>query len=137
MIDPLPHSTISEALALGVPEDFKQEKVYLPQWLHTKSMVEIIEKDLAEIKAELTVYIAEQTGTSTPEGGESSSEPTIEGDNAKLEAQAALKGSVGGVQGILSIQAAVKSGATSSVAATTTLREIYGFKPNVITELLT
>ena len=57
-----------------------------------------------------------------------------EAANENAEAQARLRGSVGGVQGILSIQAAVKSGATSKIAATTTLREIYGFKPEVIEE---
>ena len=60
MIDPLPHSTVSEALDLAVPEDFKNEKIYLPEFLHTKTMLEIIETDLEKIKLELTEYISNQ-----------------------------------------------------------------------------
>ena len=56
-IDPLPHSTISEALDLNVPENFKNEKIYLPEFLHTKTMLEIIETDLEKIKLELTQFI--------------------------------------------------------------------------------
>ena len=63
IIDPLPHSTISEALALSVPDDFKEEKIYLPQYLHTKTMVEIIERPLEQIKVELTEFIKKQTET--------------------------------------------------------------------------
>lgn len=43
------------------------------------------------------------------------------------EAKAKLKGTVGGVQGVLQIQASVASGITDYKAATTLLYEIYGF----------
>lgn len=60
MIDPLPHSTISEALALSVPEDFKNKKIYLSEFLQTKTIAEVIEKDLVVLKEELSVFINEQ-----------------------------------------------------------------------------
>lgn len=51
------------------------------------------------------------------------------GDERTLEAQAQLRGSVGGVQGILSIQASVSQGITTYDAAIGTLEILYGFTP--------
>ena len=48
-------------------------------------------------------------------------------DEKRLEAQANLKGTVGGVQGILEIQSSVSKGITDRDAAIALLREIYGF----------
>ena len=45
----------------------------------------------------------------------------------QLQAQANLRGTVGGVQGILAIQASVAQGTTDYAAALATLIEIYGF----------
>ena len=57
-------------------------------------------------------------------------------DTANMEAQANLRGSVGGVQGILSIQAGVQAGTTSRESAFAMLREIYGFSDQVANEIL-
>lgn len=54
----------------------------------------------------------------------------------KAQAQANLKGSVGGVQGILQIQASVAQGITNYQAAIATLFEIYGFSEDVARTLL-
>ena len=54
-------------------------------------------------------------------------EPTDSLDEKRLEAQANLKGTVGGVQGILEIQSSVSKGITDRSAAIALLREIYGF----------
>ncbi len=56
--------------------------------------------------------------------------------DAEAEAKARLKGSVGGVQGILSIQQSVSSGITQRDAAITLLSEIYGFDEKTASELL-
>ena len=48
-------------------------------------------------------------------------------ENINEEAQAALRGSVGGVQGILQIQEGVTTGKTDRGAAIEILKEIYGF----------
>jgi hypothetical protein len=50
-----------------------------------------------------------------------------EAQNENAEAQARLRGSVGGVQGILAIQTQVANGITSESSAIATLIEIYGF----------
>jgi hypothetical protein len=57
-------------------------------------------------------------------------------DPATLAAQAALKGSVGGVQGILGIQSAVAAGNTSFESGLTILMEIYGFDRPIASALL-
>lgn len=54
-------------------------------------------------------------------------EENSQADQARIQSQANLRGSVGGVQGILGIQASVAQGVTSLEAAVVTLIEIYGF----------
>lgn len=54
----------------------------------------------------------------------------------EAEAKARLKGSVGGVQGILQIQASVASGITSLESAIVLLQEIYGFDPAISKRML-
>lgn len=60
--------------------------------------------------------------------------PSSEDKNA--EAQANLRGSVGGVQGILSLQNSVSQGITSYDSAISVLVEIYGFELNVAINIL-
>lgn len=54
----------------------------------------------------------------------------------ELDAQAGLRGSVGGVQGILGIQASVAEGLTSFDSAVNMLVEIYGFTREVAVKIL-
>ena len=61
---------------------------------------------------------------------------TSENDVEKLKAQASLKGSVGGVQGILAIQASVSQGLTDYESAITILNEIYGIDDNLARQML-
>jgi hypothetical protein len=58
-------------------------------------------------------------------GGETEEATAV--DEKRMEAQATLKGTVGGVQGILEIQASVSKGITDRDAAIALMREIYGF----------
>lgn len=71
---------------------------------------------------------------------ESNNNDSIEGNDsaqqAKLQAQANLRGSVGGVQGILAIQTSVSQGTTSRSAALVTLIEIYGFDKDTASQIL-
>ena len=57
-------------------------------------------------------------------------------DPLQAAAQSALKGSVGGVQGILSIQQGVSQGLTSRESALSVLQLIYGFSLEEATDLL-
>jgi HK97 family phage portal protein len=56
--------------------------------------------------------------------------------DANAQAQANLRGSVGGVQGILSIQASFAQGLTTQQSAISILMEIYGFEENVARQIL-
>jgi len=63
-------------------------------------------------------------------------EASPEASEETLQAQAGLRGSVGGVQGILGIQASFSSGVTDFESAITILMEIYGFDRKVSSALL-
>jgi hypothetical protein len=80
------------------------------------------------------VIAAEARPTTEAEGPEGTEAPKV--DDATAEAQASLRGSVGGVQGILSIQQAVTAGTADFESAITILIEIYGFKRSIATSLL-
>jgi hypothetical protein len=54
----------------------------------------------------------------------------------QMTAQANLRGSVGGVQGILSIQASVSQGLTGYDSGVAILTEIYGFSPETARQVL-
>lgn len=54
----------------------------------------------------------------------------------EAEAKANLKGSVGGVQGIIEIQQSVASGVTDSESAIALLMEIYGFTEDIATRII-
>ena len=54
----------------------------------------------------------------------------------ELKAQAALKGSVGGVQGILELQKAVASGSSDKDSAVSILELVYGFSRSEAEEII-
>jgi hypothetical protein len=64
------------------------------------------------------------------------SETSPQIDQKRLEAQASLKGTVGGVQGILEIQRSVSTGITDRDAAIALLVEIYGFTNEQATNVI-
>lgn len=68
--------------------------------------------------------------------GEETPKPKSEVSPETLAAQAALKGSVGGVQGILAIQASYSSQLTTLESAVTILTEIFGFTRDIALSLL-
>lgn len=72
---------------------------------------------------------------SVPDGGTTGDEFATPVD-VEAEAKANLKGSVGGVQGLLAIQLSVSQGVTDYEAAVATLFEIYGFDDATARKLL-
>ena len=74
----------------------------------------------------------DETGLLTDDG----SIPAAEDLNVQEKAQAELKGSVGGVQGILSIQASVAQGITTIDSGSAILELIYGIPPVVARRML-
>jgi len=75
-----------------------------------------------ELAAEQAMLTPSTTATT-----DDSLEGNAAAENQNAQAQANLRGSVGGVQGVLSIQASVVAGTTSRDSALTMLVEIYGF----------
>jgi len=70
-------------------------------------------------------------------GGESlTGEEIPDKVDIEAEAKARLKGSVGGVQGILGIQQSVSSGTTQYSAAVKLLNEIFGFDDSTAKKIL-
>ena len=72
----------------------------------------------AEIRTELGLEVIVEEGVESA-------------DSKTLDAQAALKGSVGGVSGIITLLQNVNSGIVGAESAITVLVELYGFKPEV------
>jgi hypothetical protein len=58
-------------------------------------------------------------------------------DSKTKDAQAALKGSVGGVSGIITLLQNVKEGLIAETSAIAVLVELYGFKPEVARSTVT
>lgn len=94
-----------------------------------------LEKSVFNVKsiAIQPIRIGEEEQVEEVDGDE---EPKKVVSKEQAEAQANLRGSVGGVQGILSIQQSVASGDTSREAALAILGEIYGFEPKVASKIL-
>lgn len=96
--------------------------------IQQKAEEEIIRKvfsflDSKEVEELLNSYRAEKEAKAKTTNGSAG----IESSAIEEEAKARLKGTVGGVDGILSIQEKVSSGITDYDAAVEILREIYGF----------
>ena len=72
----------------------------------------------------------------TEENNRGTGDPNSSADDETKKAQAALRGSVGGVQGILGIQQSVSQQLTDFESAITILMEIYGFDRQVSAALL-
>jgi HK97 family phage portal protein len=109
------------------------------QTLEQMILERIAERDMS--LEELLVIQNPQQASTTVEPIEDSSNidsledaPAAQSENAL--AQANLRGSVGGVQGILAIQTAISQGTASESAAITTLIEIYGFDNETARQIL-
>ena len=84
-------------------------------------------KETYDVSQELANILLVESAVGVGGGESSNLESTPEAVDQNAIAQANLRGSVGGVQGILSIQQSVASGITSVNSAVTTMIEIYGF----------
>lgn len=94
--------------------------------------IEIIQSTIETYNQEL---IDKKNSRNNPKGSpEGEDQPTM--TQEQLDAQANLRGSVGGVQGILGIQASVSQGITSMESAIATLIEIYGFNRETAVKIL-
>ena len=93
-------------------------------------------KETYNISSELSDILLIESVIASSGGDASNLESTPEAVDQNAIAQANLRGSVGGVQGILAIQQGVASGITSVNSAVTTLIEIYGFDNSTARRIL-
>jgi hypothetical protein len=113
---------------------FENENVPITQFglgIEYWKRVEAIKETLELYNQEFIEKKMERTNPGSVEG---ENEPVV--SQEQLDAQANLRGSVGGVQGILGIQASVKGGTTSAESAIETLIEIYGFTRETAIKIL-
>jgi len=103
--------------------------------MQRKKQVEIVDKKVQEIMLELDVGTEMPTGA-LGEGNVSSAAETGEEVDLEKEAKAKLRGTVGGVQGILQINEAVQKGLMDKDSAISLLIEIYGFDRSVALQLV-
>ncbi|MDB9801058.1 hypothetical protein OAB94_01650 [Flavobacteriaceae bacterium] len=109
------------------------EETYAMFGIETKIIPLINNEEAAKetIKDVVTNVPAEEN---TPAAPAQESAPAADAET--LKAQAGLRGSVGGVNGILGIQNSVTAGTTDRESAITILMEIYGFTRGVAEALL-
>lgn len=94
--------------------------------------IEIITKELERYNQELIDLKNDRNNPGSKPGGED--EPVV--SQEQLDAQANLRGSVGGVQGILGILAGVSNGSMEFESAIETMIEIYGFNRDTAVKIL-
>jgi len=120
-------------------KEFYQEQTE-PERMNAQS---IVNKLMCKFKTPLTdlkiiplidVDIIETVDAGT--GKTTTNTNTSEADSIKLQPQAALKGSVGGVTALLEIQKSVSAGTTDIEAALTIIEEIFGIERELAREML-
>lgn len=92
---------------------------------------DLIEKDAVINELIKAKFMVETPGMVTADGEEIPDRPDVE-----AEAKAKLKGTVGGVQGIIEINKAVGEGMMSESSAELLLMEIYGFDSSIAGKLI-
>ena len=97
--------------------------------LNRKKQSDIVKKKVQEIMAQIQPDVTELPTGALAAGVEG--EPDL-----AAEAKAKLKGTVGGVQGILSINESIQQGVMSKEAGKALLMEIYGFDPALAERLI-
>jgi HK97 family phage portal protein len=124
---------------MSIVQDLKTDLINNSISLYNAGMITLEEARLM-VNEDFEIVPDELNKPPEMEVKESNEAPTTEGEeaptDANAEAQARLRGSVGGVQGLLEIQAAVSAGTTTYSAAITILTVVYGFDEQTAREML-
>jgi hypothetical protein len=128
-IEPFVHSSVEEVVAMPISDDDKLAKIYFSDWLKTVMMNEVVDKPIENLKNDLGAFAM-------------SNKPMVvdavldEATRIKLESQATLRGSVGGVTALVALQQSVANGLTSTDAAIATVVEIYGIEESIAASMI-
>ena len=112
-------------------EKYRELKLFY--WEQCEWERQKIEEAFGKLGHEFKFLSIDESDVST---GEDEVDASPVASEETLKAQAGLRGSVGGVQGILGIQESFSSGTTDFESAITILMEIYGFDRKVSSALL-
>jgi hypothetical protein len=132
VLDYYVHYTVQEVNDIFGPTE-AQKKMLFTDWWETITLKDLQAKTEEQLTASRDQYILEQLielGILNPEGGG-------EDEETRRKAQANLKGTVGGIEGVLKIQEALNTNAVSPEAAIVILQEFYGFTEQQARDLIT
>lgn len=134
-LEPYPDLTIAEMTTVNQLAPLRTEDVLLK--INFNNLIDRFEREQSSIlqfgsaldmdrriqliREELQSYIAEMYPEGDDGGGQGSRQ------DIEAQARANLKGSVGGIQGVLSIQQSVVAGTTPADAAVAVMKEFFGF----------
>ena len=144
MLEPMPFMNISEILPFAEKGLISQNDVVLKT--RFSEFIDLLEEQVGDVtrfgsdltwtertrrlKDALDMLVQEEIDKSKEgEEGDGVEGATPEAEDVNKNAQAQLRGSVGGVQGIIQIQTSVQQGVTSPESAQALLELIYGFPP--------
>jgi len=131
--------SVFQSYTMALDEDSILELQLTKDQKSTRIGREVIQGILTSEQAREILYpeLVDIEEPGTPATGEGDSiEQNSAAEAANVEAQAGLRGSVGGVQGILAIQQGVQAGTTSRDSAITILMSIYGFDEATANDIL-
>lgn len=120
------------SISLFIENLINKNPLFLDLPIEAQKTLLIKEAKKKEKEITPTIIDANAIIAGTNQGDNPDGDPT----DIEAEAKARLKGSVGGVQGIIQIQEGVSSGTTDYEAAVTMLYEIYGFDDATARRLL-
>jgi len=115
-------------------EAYKQLKIFFNE--QTEYERNKVEETMKLLGFDCKIIPLIELDDTTEENNRGTGDPNSSADDETKKAQAALRGSVGGVQGILGIQQSVSQQLTDFESAITILMEIYGFDRQVSAALL-
>lgn len=123
-VEPYMHLSITDVNTIFGNKE-AQKKVFFSEWWGSYELTGISEdKAKKDFEEAYQAYATATVGT------------IDDAQKAKLEAQANLRGSVGGATGVVGILTALSQGFVSEEAAKATFMELYGFTEKVATDLV-
>lgn len=127
-LEPFLHLTLAE-----IPEQYQntedyKKKLYFDSWKNQISIDDVVKFDVKKLDKLLVEYI----------NAVALKEPPKEDQNIqkKIESQAVLRGSVGGVTALIELQQSVVNGYTPLESAIEIVKEIYGIEESIARKMI-
>ncbi len=139
LVNPAPHQTILEAQKAAILTDVeltlkKNFERYIARFVSENETV--VMADVNELYETILGYASADLIQPDELVEEDEIDQDLEAQKEKRSAQAKLRGSVGGVQGILQVKESVRTGTSSKEAATSIMNEVFGFDDETSKKIL-